>query len=90
MNTPIRDHLLVDENGKLKIKVDPREFETDIRVGIACFKSKEKRDAFLTAPDEIKRIVAANFGASPEHFALVVPKDDEIPLELSNFKEILL
>lgn len=81
---------LFRENGKLKIQVDPREFGTDIRVGIACFKSKEKRDAFLTAPDEIKRIVAATFGATPEHFALVVPKDDEIPLELSNFKEILL
>lgn len=66
----------VESGGKVKIEVQPMKFDPDLRVGVACFKSKEKRDLFLTAPDEIGRSVAETFGADFDQIVLAIPKDD--------------
>lgn len=52
----------VESDGKLKPAVQPMKFDPDLSVGVACFKSREKRDLFLTAPDVIRWSVAATFG----------------------------
>lgn len=66
----------VESGRKMKIAVQPMKFDPDLSVGVACFKSKEKRDLFLTAPDEIGQSVAETFGADLDQIVLAIPKDD--------------
>lgn len=75
--------------GKVQKHCKPQTVEPDIKIGVAYFKCKEDRDAFLADPTLIKESVAMSLGADSDQLVLAVPKDDSPSLDPSNFKQII-